>query len=408
MVPSFTIGILKETQSDPDARVAITPDDAQKLLSINKSLTILVQPSEVRCFSEEEYIDAGCIISDDLSDCDLLLGIKEVDKNTLIRGKKYMFFSHTAKKQVHNQALLQAVIDKNITLIDYEFLYGEKKRRIAAFGYFAGLAGAYNTIRAYGIKKELFDLLTLKQITNKVQMFKELKKVVGMHEKILITGSGRVASGVEEVLQVCQIFKVDSDGFFNKTFRDPVYFVADPTHYAKHKQGLPFTFKDYKKQPKEFKSNFLRFAEVADIFIAAHYWDSKAPRLFNTDDVRSDLFKIDIIGDITCDINGSVPTTIKDVPIEESYYDFNKSTLKEEKAFSGIDNITVMAVSKLPSVLAKEASVHFSNQLVNHILEYFWMGDYNKVLKKATIAKNGKIKRRYAHLRTFVQENLYK
>ena len=406
MITEFTIGILRETQDNPDSRVALTPKGAKQLLNDYKGLVILVQPSEVRAFSDIEYIDVGCIISEDLSDCDLLMGIKEVAKESLIDGKQYMFFSHTGKKQIHNQQLLQTIINKKITLIDYEYLYAVKKERIAAFGYYAGLAGGYNTLRAYGIKNDLYNLKPLAEISTKEQMWKELKKVVGHNDKIVITGSGRVAKGVEEVMQACGIFKVDIDGFFNKKYHDPVYFIADPLQYAKHKLGIPFTFKEFKNQSKEFKSNFLRFAEVADIFIAAHYWDPRSTKLFTLDDTKSELFKIKIIGDISCDIDGSVPTTQKVCTIKESFYDYNVENGKIQEAFSDDKNITVMAVDKLPSALAVESSEYFSEKLVNHVLGYFWVGDYNKVLKKATIAKNGKIKKRFSHLRSFVQEML--
>ena len=406
MITEFSIGILRETQTNPDPRVALTPNGAKKLLNDNKALSIFVQPSDSRAFNNDEYIEAGCIISEDLTICDLLLGIKEVEKSTLMEGKTYMFFSHTAKRQAHNQQLLQTIINKNITLVDYEFLYAPKKLRIAAFGYFAGLAGGYNTLRAYGMKNKLFELIPLHQITSKEHMFKELKKVIGSQDKILITGKGRVANGVEDIMQACGIFKVDIDGFFNKTYRDPVYYIADPLQYAKHKKGIPFTFKDFKTQPKDFKSNFLRFAEVASVFIAAHYWDIRSPKLFSLEDIKSELFKINIIGDITCDIDGSVPTTKRACGISESYYDYNPLTNEIEASFSGENNITVMAVDKLPGAIPVESSEYFSDQLVHHVLGYFWMGDYNKVIKKATIAKNGKIKKRFSHLKTFVQERL--
>lgn len=404
MATGFTIGILRETQANPDRRTALTPNGAQKLLSINKTLTILVQPSAHRVFKDCEYTEVGCVISEDLSFCDLLLGVKEVQIDTLMEDKTYMFLSHTAKKQLHNQPLLQAIIDKKITLIDYEFLYAFKKSRIASFGYFAGLAGAYNTLRAYGLKYGHFALLPLLEISTKKQMWKELKKVIGGEHKIVITGKGRVSKGVEEVLQACGIFKVDIDGFFHKTFPDPVYYVAPPTEYVKHKEGIDFTLDDFIANPQEYESNFLRFAQVSQILIATHDWDIRSPQLFNLDEVKSDSFKIKLIGDISCDIDGSVPTTQKASTIEESFYDYNPLTKALTQAFSAEDNITVMAVDKLPSALPIESSEYFSDELINHVLGYFWMGDYNKILKKATITKNGKLKKRFTYLRGFVKE----
>ena len=405
MATGFTIGILRETQANPDKRTALTPKGAQTLLSINKALTILVQPSADRVFKDCEYAEVGCILSEDLSTCNLLLGVKEVEIDALIEDKTYMFFSHTAKRQAHNQPLLQAIIDKKITLIDYEYLYDYKKSRIAAFGYFAGLVGAYNTLRAYGLKYGDFELKSLAEITTKKQMWKELKKVRGGEHKIVITGNGKVSKGVKEVLQACGIFKVDLDGFFHKTFPDPVYYMASPTEYVKHKNDIDFTLNDFFTNPADYESNFLRFAQVSQILIAAHYWDVRSPRLFSLDDVKSDNFKIKLIGDISCDIDGSVPTTQKVSSIEDSFYDYNPYKNALAPPFSSGKNITVMAVDNLPSALPIESSEYFSDELIDHVLGYFWMGDYNKILKKATITKNGKLKKRFAYLRDFIKEN---
>lgn len=404
MATGFTIGILRETQTIPDRRTALTPNAAQKLLSTNKALTILFQPSEHRVFKDCEYVEVGCVLNEDLSECDLLMGVKEVDIEALIEGKTYMFFSHTSKKQARNQPLLQAIIDKKITLIDYEYLYSFKKTRIASFGYFAGLAGGYNTLRAYGIRYELFELKPLQELLTKKQMWKELKKVSGGEHKIVISGKGKTSKGVEEVLQASGIFKVDLDGFFNKKFPSPVYYVAPPTEYVKHKENIEFTTSDFLSDPQDYESNFLRFTEVAQMFIATHYWDEHLPKLFSLDDVKSDHFKIKIIGDISCDIDGSVPTTQKTSLIEASFYDYNPSTKKVVPPFSQPKNITVMAVEKLANALPIESSEYFSERLIDHVLGYFWMDDYNNILKKATIAKNGKIKKQFAHLRSWVQE----
>lgn len=405
METKFTIGILRETQVDPDSRTPITPTGVLRLFNTHKSLAIIVQPSTVRAFKDKAYADVGCIISEDVRNCDLLMGVKEVAIDALMEGKKYLFFSHTAKKQSHNQLLLQTIINKNITLIDYEYLYVNKKNRIAAFGYFAGLAGMYSTLRASGIKTGQFALAPLAKVSDKNQMWDELKKVDAHQSKILITGNGRVSKGAEEILKACGIIKVNMDDFINKQFNFAVYYIADPLQYAKHKQGNSFTFKDYKTHPNNFESNFLRFAAVADIYVATHFWDIKSPKLFTLDDTKSKLFNIKVIGDITCDIDGSVPTTQKVSYIEAPYYDYNPQNNSSEIAFSHPDNIAIMAVDRLPSAIPIESSEYFSAQLVNHVLPYFWTGDSNKVLKKATIAKNGKIKKRFAHLRTFIKEN---
>ncbi len=406
MFADFSIGILKETRDNADSRVALTPCGAKNLLATNRELTIYVQPSTNRCFTDQEYMDKGCIISEDLSMCDILLGIKEVEWNCLLEDKTYLFFSHTNKKQNCNQRLLQTIIDRKITLIDYEFLFGTGKNRIAAFGYWAGLAGAYNTLRAYGLKYDLFQLNPLDELKSKGKLIGELSKVVGKSDKILITGNGRVTSGIEEVLQTSGIYKVDLDSFLHKTFKDPVYYIAEPHHYVKKINQEDYSLKDFKRYPSKYEADFMYLANVTTILLTGHYWNPQAPKLFEMSDVLSDQFKIKLIGDIACDIEGSVPLTRKISTIKDPFYDYDPLEKRIKAPFSGDNNITMMAVNNLAGALAKEASEYFSAQLVNHVLPYFWNGDYNKVLKKATIAKNGKIKKRFSHLRTFVQEIL--
>ncbi len=404
MVTDFAIGILRESRDNTDSRVALTPCGAKNLLATNRALTIYVQSSPDRSFSDQEYMDAGCIMSEDLSMCEVLLGIKEVDLQTLMENKTYLFFSHTNKRQACNQKLLQTIIDKKITLIDYEFLYFYGKNRIANFGYWAGLAGAYNVLRAYGIKYGLFELNPVHEIGNKGKLINQLSRVVGRSDKILITGNGKVTSGVEEVLQSSGIYKVDKQSFLNKSFKDPVYFIAEPLLYVTKTQGDRFSMKDFKRHPSTYESDFKYLAKVSDVLITAHYWNPLAPKLFELDDITSDWFKIGLIGDIACDIEGSVPLTKKISPLKDPFYDFDPQEKRIKIPFSGDKNITMMSVDNLAGAIAKESSEYFSSQLVNHVLPYFWNGDYNKVLKKATIAKNGKIKKRYSHLRTFVQE----
>lgn len=404
MVADFTIGILRESRDNSDSRVALTPYGAKNLLATNRSLTIYVQPSQDRSFSEQEYMDAGCFISEDLSMCEVLLGVKEPGLHSLLENKSYLFFSHTNKKQRNNQKILQEVLNKKITLIDYEFLYFYGKNRIANFGYWAGLVGAYNVLRAYGIKYGLFALEPVHKLENKGNLINQLSKVVGRNDKILITGNGRVTSGVEEVLQASGIYKVDKGSFLSSSFKDPVYFVAEAPLYVKNIYGDVFSMKNFRKHPFDYESDFMYLAKATNVLITAHYWHPLAPKLFELDEVNSDWFKIGLIGDITCDILGSIPLTKKICSLQESFYDFDPQEKRIETPFSGDKNITIMSIDNLAGALAKESSEYFSTQLVNHVLPYFWNGDYNKVLKKATIAKNGKIKKRYSHLKSFVQE----
>src|SRR6056297_1354366 len=152
------IGILRETKSPPDRRVPLTPAQCNQLLQMYPDIELLVQPSLNRCFRDTEYMEAGLPVQENLKDCDILLGVKEVDIPALIPDKTYLFFSHTAKEQPYNRRLLQEICNMNITLVDYEYLTRADHSRVVAFGRWAGIVGAYNGIRAYGQRTGAFSL----------------------------------------------------------------------------------------------------------------------------------------------------------------------------------------------------------------------------------------------------------
>lgn len=151
------LGVLRETKNPPDKRVPVTPSQAVKLTERFPDVDVFIQPSDIRCYTDEEYQYLELNLTEDLSDCDILIGVKEVDPKTLIDNKTYLFFAHVAKKQPYNRELLQEIIKKKIRLIDYEYLTDYNNQRIVAFGRWAGIVGAYNGLRARGIRTDEFN-----------------------------------------------------------------------------------------------------------------------------------------------------------------------------------------------------------------------------------------------------------
>ncbi len=399
---TIKIGIIREEKTPKDTRTPITPIQARKVLNENSAVDIYCQRSDIRCFTNKEYEDQGIALVDDVSHCDILLGVKEVRINSLIPGKTYLFFSHTIKKQPYNQKLLKSIIDKKIRLIDYECLANEHGIRVIAFGRWAGIVGAYNAFWTYGEKYNAFSLKRAYQCHDLNELFSELKNVNLPPAKILITGNGRVSRGGLEVLAAAGIKRVDPEQYLFQQFDEPVYTQIDVDVYTKRKDGEAFTYDHFFKNPGEYKSNFKTFYKTTDVLIMAAYWDPKAPRLFELDAVKDVAFKIRIIADITCDIDGSVPTTTKATTIDDPVYDLDFKTFKEKKAFIREDYLSVMSIDNLPNELPRDASESFGEQMIQDVLPDL-LTDYNQpIIKNATIAENGNLTTKFEYLRDYL------
>ncbi len=399
------IGLLKETKTPPDWRAALTPNTAKKLQQMFPNVEIYVQPSDIRGFKDLEYVNKGFPLKEDLSDCDILLGVKEVKIDALIPNKKYMFFAHVAKKQDHNKPLLKAILDKGITLMDYEYLTDRQGRRLVAFGYWAGVVGAYNGMRAWGKKFKEFELPPAHSFKSQEEMYDYVRKNVKITKpfKIVITGGGRVSHGAMETLRTFGVKEVIPENFLIENYDYPVFTRLDPCHYVRHKQGREFELKYFFEHPQEFESTFLPYTYIADMYIAAHFWDPKAPKFFTAEDTRNPRFNIKVVADISCDVdNGPVGTTLRASTIADPFYDFNPATGKEEQAFSNDKNITVMAVDNLPGELPRDSSEAFSSVLVEKVFPYLLGDDTEGVIERATITRNGKLTDKFSYLSDWV------
>lgn len=402
------IGLIKEGKIPPDRRVPFTPKQLSFLSQLyEESFSFYVESSQIRCFSDEEYIQEGIEVVGDISFCDLLMGVKEVPVSHLIPDKTYIFFSHTIKEQPRNRKLLREILEKNITLMDYEVLKDENGNRTVAFGYWAGIVGAYNGLWAYGKKSGLFDLKRAMDCFDKEELDQELLKVQLPPIKIVVTGTGRVGKGVLEILKKVGIRQVGTKEFLSQYYDEAVFTVLSTEDYFRRKTDGGYEKQEFYSFPDKYESHFLKFAEVSDILMGASYWDPKAPKLFKLEDIRSDEFSISVIADITCDINGSIPTTLKSSTTQDPIYDIDRDSFEVLPAFGKQTSISVMAIDNLPTELPRNASEDFGKQLIQHFIPELLKSE-SRILDKATIAKEGDLTIEFIFLKDYVNtpENL--
>jgi len=398
---TLKIGLLREGKTPPDKRVAFTPAQCEEIEQRFR-VKIVCQESEVRAFSDDEYRSRNIAVAKDVNSCDILMGIKEVQTKDLLADKTYLFFSHTLKKQPYNRALLQEVLRKNITLIDYEALKDRHGNRLVAFGRYAGIVGAYNALLTYGKRFELFSIRRAYECFDVNDLKRELRKVSLPPIKIVLTGAGRVARGAMETLDSANIRKVNAGDFLVETFKEPVYVQLSSADYHSRKEGGPFSREEFHKNPERYESGFEKFAATADMLIAGAYWNPKAPVLFSVNDMRQDDFKIKVVADITCDINGSIPSTKKASSIVDPLYDYDPISDGVRPALSNPRFVTVMAIDNLPCELPRSASEEFGRDLIDKILPHMITRDTEKVIERGTIAKGGKLTPNFKYLEDYV------
>jgi len=397
--------LIREDKIPTDKRVAFLPEQLNQIIADYPHVNFIVQKSTVRSVPDEDYAEAGFPVVDDVSAADILFGIKEVPKDKLIADKIYLFFSHTIKQQPYNRGLLQAALRKNITLMDYEVFTDAHGARTVAFGQYAGIVGAYNGIRAWGIRHQSFDIRPAYICEHLALMKQEFKKVVLPPIRIAITGTGRVAKGAQEVLDMLGIEQISIEEYLSDmAITAPVYCMLGSKDYNRHSLNKEWNSAHFHKNPSEYESTFLPYSRVTDMLIACAYWHPAAPKLFNAEDMKQPAFKIQVIADVTCDIDGSIPSTKRPTTIQDPFYDYNPQTETLEPAFSSMEHISVMAVDNLPCELPRDASFDFGTQIMHSVLPaLFGNGDFS-ILERATIAKNGMLTEPFMYLHDYISE----
>ena len=394
-------GIIQERKNPPDRRTVFTPDELVRLVAEHQNVEVVVESSPIRIFSDSQYSAAGLAVVTDLHDCDVLFGVKEVPIEALIANKKYFFFSHTIKKQPYNLKLLQAVLEKNIELYDHETIVDEQNRRLIGFGRYAGIVGAYNGLRAFGLKFELFNLVKAETLQNKDELIERLKRVVLPNVKIVLTGKGKVGMGAKEILDGMKMKQVTPSDFLNKIYSQPVYTQIDVLDYNKRKDNLVKDNNDIYTNPLDYVSDFEKFTKVADIFMAGHFYGNDAPFILTREMLLKPDCKIKVVADISCDTNGPVACTIKASTIADPIFGYLPAT-NSEVSFTHPAAVVVMSVDNLPCELPKDASEGFGEMFMKYVIPAFFNNDKDGILARAQMTRDGKLTPRFAYLQDYV------
>ena len=394
-------GIIKERKSPPDRRVVFTPEELARLQKQHPEAQIKVEESDIRIFPDEQYREAGIEVSTDMTDCDVLFGVKEVPLDALIPNKKYFFFSHTIKKQAHNRKLLQEILKKNIELYDHETIVNENNTRLIGFGRYAGIVGAYNGLRGFGIKYELFNLPKAETLSGKDALVQHLKRIVLPPIKIVLTGKGKVGKGAKEILDAMKIKEVTNENYLTKQYAEAVYTQIDTMDYNRRIDGAERSKQDFYANPSQYESDFERFTKVSDMFIAGHFAATNAPVILSREMLNSPKNKINVIADISCDVDGPIAATVRASTIADPFYGYIASENKEADMFHPAA-VVVMAVDNLPCELPKDASEGFGEMFMEHVIPAFFNNDKDGILQRAKITENGQLTPRFQYLQDYV------
>lgn len=397
------VGLIKEGKIPADKRVPFTPLQVEEIEQRFPFVKVKCQESDARCFSDDEYRALGIDISNDITDCNILMGIKEVPPSLLIPGKTYLMFSHTIKKQPYNRILLQSALEKGVRLIDYEALKDKQGNRLVAFGRYAGIVGAYNCLWAYGKRFGGYSLRRAFECFDVNDLKLELRKAKLPAIKIVLTGGGRVGKGAMESLDTAGIRKVSVADFLSRSFEEPVYVQLHSSDYHRRMEGGHFNRSEFHQHPERYESFFSAFTRITDMLIAGAFWNPQAPVLFTNEQMQAPDFKIKVIADITCDINGSIPSTKVASTIADPLYDYNPVSGSVFPPISSPAYVTVMAVDNLPCELPRSSSEEFGRDLIDRILKPLLTGDPEGIIDRGTITNSGVLTEHFQYLKDYVE-----
>lgn len=400
---NVVIGIIREGKVPPDKRVPLTPKQCKHIQDVYPNVKILVQPSPIRAFKDAEYETEGIQLQEDLTGCDIVIGVKEVNIEDLIPNKKFMFFSHTIKKQPYNRELLQAIIQKNIQLIDYEVLKDATNKRIIGFGRYAGIVGCYNGFLTYGLKHDLYTLKAANLCDNRVEVEEELKKVqLPKNAKIVLTGFGRVGHGAREIMDLLPIREVTPEEFLSGSFEEPVYTHLDSEDYFVRKSDGGFDKSEFYRNPELYKCTFSQFVYEADMYIPCHYWSDKSDVIVTKEILKDPKARLSVVADISCDIDCAIGSTIRPSKISDPIYGYNPETMAEDD-FRKEGVIAVMAVDNLPCELPKDASEDFGNELIKNVLPSLIQEDKDRIIERGSeTTLDGKLSEHFTYLEAYL------
>jgi hypothetical protein len=406
---SITFAIIKERKNPPDRRVVFSPQKCQEVGKMFPDAKIIVEASDIRVFPDAAYREAGFEVKEDVSEADVMLGVKEVPMDALLPKKKYFFFSHTIKKQPYNQKLLRVVLDKKIELYDHETIVSKEGYRLIGFGRYAGLVGAYNGFRVLGLRDGLFELPKVETLADLDSVKAELDKITLPKKlNIILSGTGKVTLGAKEILDHLKIKEVSDTVYLTSSFSEPVYCRIDVMEYNKRIDGMGGDKFEFYKNPSSYESNFMPYAKVSDMFIAGHFYGNGAPYLFTREDAKREDFKINLIADISCDVDGPIASNIRASTIAEPFYGYDPIS-ETEKEFKTPGTITMMTVDNLPCELPKDASDGFGDMFLEQVIPAFFNNDEHGILERARMTnEKGELSPRFSYLEDYVGAEISK
>lgn len=398
------IGIIKEGKIPPDFRVALTPKQCKAIVDTYPNVEVFIQRSPIRTYSDDAYQEEGLTLVDELSHCDVIIGVKEVNLKDLIPNKTFMFFSHTFKQQSYNRVLLEEILKKNIRLIDYEVIKDTRNVRLIGFGRYAGIVGCYNGFRTYGLKHNLYKLKPANECEDKKEVESELKKVVlPKNFKMVLTGFGRVGHGAREIMKLLPIKELGHEAYLQENHDKPVFTHLEVEHYFAKKDGTDFIRREFYKQPELYDRGFQKYVPETDMYIPCHYWSSRSPKILTQADLAADNNRISVVADISCDIADPIASTLRPSKVANPIYGYDPKT-GQEVDYNTPNAIAVMAVDNLPCELPKDASEDFGNELIKHVLPALIGDDPTRIIERASQTDlNGSLMPDFAYLEDYVK-----
>lgn len=389
------IGILKETVA------AISPQSVAKIKEqCREDISIALEKFSDRVFNFQEYGYLGATEQEDLADCDVLMGINEPIVETLIPNKHYFFFGRKKGGKYYSKKLLKALIEKNITYTDFGYLKDVDDKPLCNIGFYAGIAGAYNTMRLWAIQNNMEDVGGITSFYSVDKLIPVARKMKRQKTKVLVSGDGNVSLGVQAVLRFLQM---DVVPFGSKERKKSFFYsVVCSKDLVERIDGKPYDREDFYYHPEQYRSKFASLTEKYDVYIAAHKWEEGQPTYMREEYVRNANTRIKTIGDMTCEAKGSLQTTLKVSSEEDPFYGVKASENGLEIcSITDNDAIAVTAVYGLYNALPKDVSTAFSTMLEPIILKQ-GESDIDRIIDRATVIKNGKITSDYAYLKDYM------
>jgi saccharopine dehydrogenase (NAD+, L-lysine-forming) len=397
------LGVIREGKVPPDFRVPLTPKQCKAIEVLYPEVKVVVQRSPIRTYPDAAYAEQGIELVDQLNDCDYIFGVKEVQIADLIPNKTFFFFSHTFKKQPYNRSLLNAILDKNIRLVDYEVLKDKYNKRIIGFGRYAGIVGCYNAFLTYGLKSGRYAMKPAHECEDRKEVEQELKKVdLPADFRVVLTGFGRVGHGAREIIDLLPITEVSPEEYLKNSFEGPVYTHLEVEDYFAPQDGSSFVKKDFYATPEKYCSTFGRYSKKSDMYIPCHFWSAKSPFILTNEDLLHPENRIKVVGDISCDIAGPIACTIRPSKIGNGIYGYDPNT-QMEVDFMQEGAIAVMAIDNLPCELPKDASEDFGNELLKHVLPCLFGKDPDDVIARGSqTTTTGELTEGFSYLSNYI------